>query len=156
MIFLRLSVLHRCCASEKTLLFSPRPNYQFPELAVGMIARAYRRASALVGRVSRPGTVEGRARVVLDVTQADREPDDILITAYTGPQLESHVRRDHRPGDGGGRAEDPRTVIAREYRLPGVVGVQRATRLVRHRQRTHVHGTDGYTTMAAASSHPWG
>jgi rifampicin phosphotransferase len=31
------------------------------------------------------GTVEGRARIVLDIAEADLEPGDILVTAYTDP-----------------------------------------------------------------------
>ena len=38
-------------------------------------------------------------------------------------------------------------VIAREYGLPAVVGVERATRLIRDGQRIRVHGTDGYVEI---------
>ena len=38
-------------------------------------------------------------------------------------------------------------VIAREYGLPAVVGVEHATRLIRDGQRIRVHGTDGYVEI---------
>ena len=38
-------------------------------------------------------------------------------------------------------------VIAREYGLPAVIGVEGATRLIRDRQRIRVHGTDGYIEL---------
>ena len=39
-------------------------------------------------------------------------------------------------------------VIVREYGLPAVVGVERATtRLIRDGQRIRVHGTDGYVEI---------
>jgi len=38
-------------------------------------------------------------------------------------------------------------VIAREYGLPAVVGVEDATRLIRDGQRIRVHGTDGYVEI---------
>ena len=38
-------------------------------------------------------------------------------------------------------------VIAREYGLPAVVGVENATRLIRDGQRIRVHGTDGYVEI---------
>jgi phosphoenolpyruvate synthase/pyruvate phosphate dikinase len=38
-------------------------------------------------------------------------------------------------------------VIAREYGLPAVVGVEDATRLIRDGQRLRVHGTDGYVEI---------
>lgn len=50
---------------------------------------AYRRndapTGALVGVPVSAGTVEGRARVVLDMAEADLEAGDILVTAFTDP-----------------------------------------------------------------------
>jgi phosphohistidine swiveling domain-containing protein len=39
------------------------------------------------------------------------------------------------------------SVIAREYGLPAVVGVNRATKLIREGQRIRVHGTGGYIEL---------
>jgi pyruvate,water dikinase len=54
-----------------------------------VIAGAYRRddvpADALVGLAVSAGTVEGRARVIPDMAEADLEAGDILVTAYTDP-----------------------------------------------------------------------
>ena len=38
-------------------------------------------------------------------------------------------------------------VIAREYGLPAVVGVERATQTIRDGQRIRVNGTDGYVEL---------
>jgi len=38
-------------------------------------------------------------------------------------------------------------VIAREYGLPAVVGVEHATRLIQDGQRIRVNGTDGYVEI---------
>ncbi len=38
-------------------------------------------------------------------------------------------------------------VIAREYGVPAVVGVERATELIEDGQRIRVHGTDGYVEL---------
>jgi pyruvate,water dikinase len=38
-------------------------------------------------------------------------------------------------------------VIAREYGLPAVVGVENATRLIADGQRIRVHGTEGYVEL---------
>jgi hypothetical protein len=38
-------------------------------------------------------------------------------------------------------------VIAREYGLPAVVGVENATRLIADGQRIRVHGTDGFVEI---------
>lgn len=38
-------------------------------------------------------------------------------------------------------------VVAREYGLPAVVGVQHATTRIRDGQQIRVHGTDGYVEL---------
>ena len=38
-------------------------------------------------------------------------------------------------------------VVAREYRLPAVVGVVNATRLIEDGQRIRVHGGEGYVEL---------
>src|ERR671918_724348 len=54
-----------------------------------VVTGSYRRddvpPGALVGLPVSAGTVEGRARVILDMAEADLEPGDILVTAYTDP-----------------------------------------------------------------------
>jgi len=54
-----------------------------------VIAGAYRRddlpTGALIGLPVSGGTIEGRARVILDMAEAEVEPGDILVTAYTDP-----------------------------------------------------------------------
>lgn len=41
------------------------------------------------------------------------------------------------------------SMIAREYGLSAVVGVEQATRLIQDGQRIRVHGTDGYIELLA-------
>ena len=43
-------------------------------------------------------------------------------------------------------------VIAREYGLPAVVGVEHATGLIADRQQVRVHGTDGYVELPSQPS----
>jgi len=115
------------------------------------IAGSYRRedfpAGALVGLPVSAGTIEGRARVVLELAEADVEPGDILITAYTDPSWTPlFVAIKGLVTEVGGLMTHG-AVIAREYGLPAVVGVEHATRLIRDGQRIRVHGTDGYVQI---------
>ncbi|HLL97901.1 MAG TPA: PEP-utilizing enzyme, partial [Rubrobacteraceae bacterium] len=115
------------------------------------IAGAYRRedvpAGALVGLPVSAGTVEGRARVILDLVEADLEPGDILVTTYTDPSWTPlFVAIKGLVTEVGGLMTHG-AVIAREYGLPAVVGVEHATRLIRDGQRIRVHGTDGYVEI---------
>ena len=116
-----------------------------------VIAGAYRRddlpAGALVGLPVSAGIIEGRARVILDMAEADVEAGDILVTAFTDPgwtpvfvAIKGLVTEVGGPMTHG-------AVIAREYGLPAVVGVEHATRLIRDGQRIRVNGTDGYVEI---------
>jgi pyruvate,water dikinase len=112
------------------------------------VAGAYRRddvpAGALTGLPVSAGTVEGRARVVLDMAEADLGPGDILVTAYTDPSwTPAFVAIKGLVTEVGGLMTHG-AVIAREYGLPAVVGVEHATQLIRDGQRIRVHGADGY------------
>ncbi|RSM59490.1 phosphoenolpyruvate synthase [Actinoplanes sp. ATCC 53533] len=112
------------------------------------ITGAYRRddvpAGALVGVPVSAGTVEGRARVIHDMAEADLEAGDILVTAHTDPSWSPlFVAITGLVTEVGGLMTHG-AVIAREYGLPAVVGVVDATRLISDGQRIRVHGTDGY------------
>ena len=116
-----------------------------------VVAGTYRRddvpAGALVGLPVSAGTVEGRARVILDMAEADLEPGDILVTAYTDPSWTPvFVAIAGLVTEVGGLMTHG-AVIAREYGLPAVVGVEQATRLIRDGQRIRVNGTDGYVEI---------
>jgi pyruvate,water dikinase len=115
------------------------------------VAGAYRRedvpAGALVGLPVSTGTIEGRARVILDMAAADLEAGDILITAYTDPSWTPlFVAIAGLVTEVGGLMTHG-AVIAREYGLPAVVGVEHATRLIRDGQRIRLHGTEGYIEL---------
>src|SRR6266487_4103380 len=116
-----------------------------------VITGAYRRddvpTGALVGLPVSAGVIEGRARVILDLAQADLEAGDILVTAYTDPSWTPlFVAITGLVTEVGGLMTHG-AVIAREYGLPAVVGVVDATRLIPDGQRIRVHGTDGYVEI---------
>jgi pyruvate,water dikinase len=115
------------------------------------IAGAYRRddvpAGALPGLPVSAGTVEGRARVILDLARADLEAGDILVTAFTDPSWSPLFAGLAGLVTEVGGLMTHGAVIAREYGLPAVVGVAQATRLIRDGQRIRVHGTGGYVEI---------
>ncbi|MFD6918792.1 rifamycin-inactivating phosphotransferase [Streptomyces sp. NPDC059944] len=115
------------------------------------VTGAYRRddvpADALVGLPVSAGTVEGRARVIVDMAEADLEEGDILVTTFTDPSWSPlFVGIAGLVTEVGGQMTHG-AVIAREYGLPAVVGVEQATRLIRDGGRIRVHGTDGYVEI---------
>jgi pyruvate,water dikinase len=115
------------------------------------VAGRYRRddvpAGALVGLPVSAGTVEGRARVVLDAAQADLEAGDILVTRFTDPSWTPLFLAVGALVTEVGGLMTHGSVIAREYGLPAVVGVEDATRRIRDGRRIRVHGADGYVEL---------
>ena len=119
------------------------------------VAGAYRRddlpIAALVGLPVSAGIIEGRARVVLDMAEAELEAGDILVTPHTDPSWSPlFVTISGLVTEVGGLMSHG-AVIAREYGLPAVVGVERATQLIPDGQRIRVNGTDGYIEILGES-----
>ncbi|MFE3456577.1 rifamycin-inactivating phosphotransferase [Nocardiopsis aegyptia] len=117
------------------------------EILNGRYRREDAPPGALAGLPVSAGAVEGRARVVTEIAQADLEPGDILVTAYTDPSWTPlFVAVTGLVTEVGGLMTHG-AVIAREYGLPAVVGVERATRRIPDGARIRVHGTDGYVEI---------
>ncbi|KYF63146.1 phosphoenolpyruvate synthase [Sorangium cellulosum] len=128
-------------------LTPPRVITSDGEIVTGSYKRADLPAGAIVGLPVSSGVVEGRARVLLDMAGADLEAGDILVTAFTDPSWTPlFVSIKGLVTEVGGLMTHG-AVIAREYGLPAVVGVDNATRLIRDGQRIRVHGTDGYVEI---------
>lgn len=107
----------------------------------------------LVGLPVSAGIVEGRARVAHDIGDADLEPGDILVTAHTDPAWSPvFVTVAGIVTEVGGLTTHG-AVVAREYGLPAVVGVERATSLIADGQRIRLDGTNGYVQLVSPA-HP--
>jgi pyruvate,water dikinase len=144
---------HRLIAERKEAFRSyqaltpPRVLTSDGEVFTGTYRRDDVPAGALAGLPVSAGIIEGRARVILDLADADLEAGDILVTAYTDPSWSPlFVAVTGLVTEVGGLMTHG-AVIAREYGLPAVVGVDQATRLIRDGQRIRVNGTDGYVEV---------
>jgi rifampicin phosphotransferase len=128
-------------------LTPPRVLTSDGEVITGTYRREDLPSGALVGLPVSAGIIEGRARVVLDMAEADLDPGDILVTAYTDPSWTPlFVAIKGLVTEVGGLMTHG-AVIAREYGLPAVVGVEHATRFIHDGQRIRVHGTGGYVEI---------
>lgn len=102
---------------------------------------------ALAGIPASSGTIEGRARVVLRIEDATLEEGDILVTTFTDPSWTPvFVSINGLVTEVGGMMTHG-SVIAREYGLPAVVGVENATKLIKDGQRIRINGSDGYVEI---------
>lgn len=81
------------------------------------------------------------------MAQADLEPGDVLVTVYTDPSWTPlFIAITGLITEVGGMMTHG-AVIAREYGLPAVVGVDKATQLIQEGHRIRVHGTEGYVEI---------
>jgi rifampicin phosphotransferase len=128
-------------------LTPPRVITSDGEIITGKYKRENLPNGAIVGLPVSSGVVEGRARVILKMEDADLEDGDILVTLFTDPSWTPlFVSIKGLVTEVGGLMTHG-AVIAREYGLPAVVGVEKATSLIKDGQRIRVNGTDGYVEI---------
>jgi rifampicin phosphotransferase len=128
-------------------LTPPRVITSEGEIITGEYKRENLPANAIAGLPVSAGVVEGRARVILDIEEADLKDGDILVTTFTDPSWTPlFVAIKGLVTEVGGLMTHG-AAIAREYGLPAVVGVDHATQRIKDGQRIRVHGTEGYVEI---------
>jgi rifampicin phosphotransferase len=128
-------------------LTPPRVITSDGEIIVGEYKRENLPTDAIVGIPVSAGVIEGRARVILSIEEADLKDGDILVTAFTDPSWTPlFVAIKGLVTEVGGLMTHG-AVIAREYGLPAVVGVDHATQRIKDGQQIRVHGTEGYVEI---------
>ena len=104
-------------------------------------------ASALSGSPVSPGIVEGLVRVVRDPRNAQLEPGEILVCPGTDPSWTPlFLAAGGLVMEVGGMMTHG-AVVAREYGIPAVVGVHRATERLHTGQRIRVDGSTGQVVI---------
>ncbi|MFP7298783.1 phosphoenolpyruvate synthase [Neobacillus niacini] len=125
-------------------LTPPRVITSDGEILTGTYKRENVPAQAIAGLPVSTGVIEGRARVILNMEDADLEDGDILVTTFTDPGWTPlFVSIKGLVTEVGGLMTHG-AVIAREYGLPAVVGVENAATLIKDGQQIRVNGTEGY------------
>ncbi|ALC81187.1 MULTISPECIES: phosphoenolpyruvate synthase [Bacillus] len=128
-------------------LTPPRVITSDGEIIAGKYKRENLPTEAIVGLPVSSGVIEGRARVILNMEDADLEDGDILVTSFTDPSWTPlFVSINGLVTEVGGLMTHG-AVIAREYGLPAVVGVENATMLIKDGKRIRVNGAEGYVEI---------
>ncbi|MBI1833349.1 MAG: phosphoenolpyruvate synthase [Candidatus Andersenbacteria bacterium] len=125
----------------------PRVMTSEGEIVTGSYNRENLPANAIVGLPVSSGVIEGRAHVIFRIEDADLEEGDILVTPFTDPSWTPLFLSIKGLVTEVGGLMTHGAVIAREYGLPAVVGVENATKLIKDGQRIRVHGTEGYVEI---------
>jgi phosphoenolpyruvate synthase/pyruvate phosphate dikinase len=128
-------------------LTPPRVITSDGEIITGRYKRENIPAEAIAGLPVSSGIIEGRARIIVNMEDADLEDGDILVTTFTDPSWTPlFVSIKGLVTEVGGLMTHG-AVIAREYGLPAVVGVENATKLIKDGQKIRVNGTDGFIEL---------
>ncbi len=102
---------------------------------------------ALAGSPVSAGAVEGRARVILKLEEARMDKGDILVAPYTDPGWTPLFPLAAGLVTEVGGLMTHGAVVAREYGIPAVVGVDNATRIIQDGQKIRVDGTQGFVEI---------
>src|SRR5262249_21613277 len=133
-------------------LTPPRVMTSEGEIVSGAYNRENVPPDALVGLAVSSGVVEGRARVILNMGEANLEGGEILGTSFIDPRWTPPFVSIRGLVTEVGGLMTHGAVIAREYGVPAVVGLEHATSLIKDGQRIRVDGTDGYVQIVDPSS----
>jgi pyruvate,water dikinase len=161
LFYLTLSELKALAAREerdwRVLIRDRRANYrrellrrQIPRLLLSDGRAFYEGMSnldssdnAMAGSPVSPGTVAARVRVVLDPRQAGLRPGEILVCPGTDPSWTPlFLSASGLVMEVGGLMTHG-AVVAREYGIPAVVGVDRATERLKTGQMIQLDGSTG-------------
>lgn len=102
---------------------------------------------ALPGSPASAGIIEGTARVVLKLEDAKLQKGDILVAPYTDPAWTALFPLSSGLVTEVGGLMTHGAVVAREYGIPAVVGVDNATKTIRDGAHIRVNGTEGYVEI---------
>ncbi|MBA4600819.1 PEP-utilizing enzyme, partial [Thermoactinomyces mirandus] len=120
----------RVVTSEGEIVTGSHRDGEFPE-------------GALVGTPASAGVVEGKARIVLKPEEAELHEGEILVAPYTDPGWTPLFQSARALVTEVGGLMTHGSVVAREYGIPAVVGVDDATRIIRDGQMIRVNGNLG-------------
>ncbi|MFA5536589.1 MAG: phosphoenolpyruvate synthase [Bacillota bacterium] len=124
----------RVITSEGEIITGKRPGVEAPE-------------GALTGTPASAGVVEGVARVVLRLEDAKLNPGEILVTAFTDPGWTPLFTSAIGLVTEVGGMMSHGSVVAREYGIPAVAGVENITDAIKDGNRIRINGTEGYVQI---------
>ncbi|MDQ1913855.1 phosphoenolpyruvate synthase [Paenibacillus sp. GD4] len=128
-------------------LKSPRVITSEGEIVTGKRRDVKAPEGALLGTPVSAGVVEGVARIILQPEEAKLNPGEILVAPFTDPGWTPLFTSIVGLVTEVGGMMTHGSVIAREYGIPAVVGIERATELIQDGAYIRVDGTSGFVQV---------
>lgn len=128
-------------------LTPPRVITSNGEIIAGSMKNKNAPEGALKGLPVSAGVIEGTARVILRLEDARLNPGEILVAPYTDPGWTPLFTSSAGLITEVGGMMTHGSVIAREYGIPAVVGIDKATEIIKDGSHIRVNGTEGYVEI---------
>jgi phosphohistidine swiveling domain-containing protein len=128
-------------------LTPPRVITSEGEVFTGIRSGAFAPEGALVGTPVSAGVAEGYVKVVLRPEEATLKKGDVLVAPFTDPGWTPLFQSARALVVDVGGTMTHGSVIAREYGIPAVVGIENVTRILKDGQRVRVDGTRSFAQM---------
>ena len=102
----------------------------------------------LSGTPGSPGVAEGPVRIIRDGSEFGKlRSGEVLVAPYTNPAWTPLFQRAAAVVVDSGGAASHAAIVAREYRIPAVMGTPEATQKLTDGQRVRVDGNHGRVTL---------
>lgn len=121
------------------------------EIVTGKPREVQAPEGSLVGTPVSAGVVEGVARVILRLEDAKLNAGEILVAPYTDPGWTPLFTSAVGLITEVGGMMTHGSVVAREYGIPAVVGIEKATEIIKDGSYIRVDGTKGYVEILSAN-----
>jgi pyruvate,water dikinase len=108
----------------------------------------------LIGSPVSVGIVEGRARIVTNLSEAKLAKGDILVAPFTDPGWTPLFSLAAGLVTEAGGLMTHGAVVAREYGIPAVVGVDGATQKIKDGQFIRIDGRTGSISLLKEAAKP--
>ncbi|MDD7794100.1 phosphoenolpyruvate synthase [Clostridium sp. 'White wine YQ'] len=133
-------------------LTPPRVMTSYGEIITGKRKNINAPNGALTGIPVSAGIIEGTARVILKLEDAKLNPGEILVAPFTDPGWTPLFTSAIGLITEVGGMMTHGSVIAREYGIPAVVGIDKVTELIKDGDYIRVNGTEGYVEFVDKKS----
>lgn len=117
------------------------------EVITGSFSSEGAPVGALLGNPVSAGIAEGRACIVMNPAEAKLQKGDILVAPYTDPGWTPLFLSIGGVVTEVGGLMTHGAVVAREYGIPAVVGMENATKLIKEGQIIRIDGNRGYVEI---------
>ncbi|MCF6409763.1 phosphoenolpyruvate synthase [Pseudalkalibacillus salsuginis] len=133
--------------SHYAKLTPPRILTSDGESVTAVLSDIHAPEGALIGTPASAGNVEGIARVVLKPEESNLQEGEILIAPFTDPGWTPLFQSAKALVMEIGGTMTHGSVVAREYGIPAVVGIDGATQKIKNGQRIRVNAEEGYVQI---------